>query len=461
MRLKIKSKKQRRNIFSSYVYAITKIKPQWWMLYDIVAIVLAMKLIHVYPLHFLSPHIMQWSMVIAPALFILGGNILGLYDKATLSYFIKLIATLLFSTSFVMVGLVLLWHIAVYPLKMRGIVLALGAIIFLLCGILRAIGFCILRHKKIKILFIGTKQQYIQLIQKFSIIKTHYRFLGFCNDGNEETENKLGKISDIVNVSQMRDIDLVVVDNAYVAHSKILEEGDHLAQLACIFTSKADFIEQVFEQVDLDKVDFSWIGLDVANIKQNIQFFLKRLFDVIISILGLGVTILLLPLIWISIRIASPGSVFYSQNRVGYLGKSFRIYKFRTMKMSAENGEAVWAKKKDDRVTSIGKLLRTTRLDELPQFWNILLGQMSFVGPRPERPELVQKIETSIPSFSLRNLMKPGITGFAQIKYRYGASIEDAEEKLKYDLYYIKHWSIFLDIGIILRTIALVTKGSR
>ncbi len=155
------------------------------------------------------------------------------------------------------------------------------------------------------------------------------------------------------------------------------------------------------------------------------------------------------------------GPVFYSQERVGRFNRLFRIYKLRTMVTNAETNGAQWASVDDNRITPIGNLLRRTRLDEVPQFWNVLKGEMSLIGPRPERPEFVDLLESKIPFYVQRHLVKPGLTGWAQINYPYGASIEDAHNKLTYDLYYIKNASVVLDLQIFLRTIGALMKGSR
>lgn len=165
-----------------------------------------------------------------------------------------------------------------------------------------------------------------------------------------------------------------------------------------------------------------------------------------------------------AIKLDSPGPVIFKQKRVGENEKIFVLYKFRTMRNDAEKGSgAVWAKKNDPRVTRIGKFLRKTRLDELPQLFNVLKGDMSFVGPRPERPEFVEKLKEIIPYYSERHFVKPGVTGWAQVRYPYGASVEDAVEKLRYDLFYIKNLSMFLDLYIVFETfkVVLFGRGSR
>lgn len=165
----------------------------------------------------------------------------------------------------------------------------------------------------------------------------------------------------------------------------------------------------------------------------------------------------LLPFIVLGIKLTSPGAVLFSQNRVGRNGKLFKLYKFRTMRQDAEaKTGAVWAQQNDPRITSFGRFLRLSRLDELPQLWNVLKGDMGFVGPRPERPEFVQWLVGAIPYYNLRHIIRPGITGWAQTKYQYGATLEETQQKLCYDLYYIKHISVMLDLMIIFGTIKTV-----
>jgi exopolysaccharide biosynthesis polyprenyl glycosylphosphotransferase len=158
----------------------------------------------------------------------------------------------------------------------------------------------------------------------------------------------------------------------------------------------------------------------------------------------------------IMIKLDSEGSILFTQTRTGQYGESFTIYKFRSMKIDAEANGAKWAEKNDPRITKVGNFIRKTRIDEIPQLWNVLIGDMSFIGPRPERPEFDGQLEKKIPYYRLRYLVKPGLTGWAQVNYNYAASIEDTKEKIMYDLYYIKNYSFLLDMRIILRTIRIV-----
>ncbi len=186
----------------------------------------------------------------------------------------------------------------------------------------------------------------------------------------------------------------------------------------------------------------------------------KRAIDLPLALAGFVVVLPFLPILALLVKADSPGPVLFRQLRVGKGEKNFMLYKFRTMRQDAEKTTgAVWAQKQDSRITRVGKFLRKARLDEVPQLYNVLKGDMSFIGPRPERPEFVEKLKKIIPYYSERHFVKPGITGWAQIKYPYGASTEDAVEKLRYDLYYIKHLSLFLDFLIVLETVKVVLFG--
>jgi len=187
----------------------------------------------------------------------------------------------------------------------------------------------------------------------------------------------------------------------------------------------------------------------------------KRLLDVVAAVLGLLLSSPLALATALLIKLTSRGPVFFCQERTGQDGVPFKVIKFRTMRVDAEKESGpVWAQKNDARVTSIGRFLRLSRLDEIPQFLNILAGQMSFVGPRPERPHFVEQLKQSIPFYPLRHTVKPGLTGWAQVRHPYGASIEDAQEKLRYDLYYIKNMGLLFDLSIMFRTIAVILRGS-
>jgi exopolysaccharide biosynthesis polyprenyl glycosylphosphotransferase len=189
----------------------------------------------------------------------------------------------------------------------------------------------------------------------------------------------------------------------------------------------------------------------------------KRVFDILVASALLLCAAPFLVLVMVAIKLDSKGPIFYRQERTGWGGKPYGLWKFRSMRTDAEKNGAVWARTNDDRVTRVGKFIRKTRIDEIPQVFNVLMGDMSFVGPRPERPVFVEQLKQQIPFYGLREAVKPGLTGWAQIRYPYGASVEDARNKLEFDLYYVKNGSLFLDMGIIFHTVrhVLLARGAR
>ena len=223
------------------------------------------------------------------------------------------------------------------------------------------------------------------------------------------------------------------------------------------------FYEAVTGKILVQNVNPAWLIFSDGFQTTRLSFFFKRVLDIFLSLFGLIVSLPLTLPTAILVKLESPGPVFYLQERIGKRGKPFKVIKFRSMCEDAEKDGAVWAMKHDTRVTIVGCFIRKVRIDEIPQMWNVLKGEMSFVGPRPERPVFVEKLTETIPYYSLRHSIKPGITGWAQICYPYGASEEDALRKLEYDLYYIKNQSIFIDMLVIFRTIktVLFQKGSR
>jgi sugar transferase (PEP-CTERM system associated) len=225
------------------------------------------------------------------------------------------------------------------------------------------------------------------------------------------------------------------------------------------------FLERETGRVDLDSVNPSWlIFSDGFSSGRMLSSMFKRLFDICASLVLLIITLPVVIIGAILVKLDSRGPAFYRQRRVGLYGTGFDVIKLRSMRLDAEApGVAVWAEKDDPRITRIGRFMRKTRIDELPQCWNVLKGEMSFVGPRPERPTFVDDLEAKLPYYAERHMVKPGLTGWAQINYPYGASIEDSRQKLEYDLYYAKNYSIFLDLLILLQTarVVLFPEGAR
>ena len=222
----------------------------------------------------------------------------------------------------------------------------------------------------------------------------------------------------------------------------------------------ASFYERELGRLQIDQLRASWLIFGEGFNQGLFRDVVKRVFDVAVSFLILSVTLPVLLLAMLAIVIESGAPVLYRQERVGQGGRTFFIHKLRSMRTDAEgDGKPRWAGTNDDRVTRVGRILRKTRIDELPQLWNVLNGDMSFVGPRPERPFFVERLIREIPYYDVRHSIKPGITGWSQVRYPYGASVEDALAKLQYDLYYVKNHSLFLDLLILVETVQVVLLG--
>ncbi len=218
------------------------------------------------------------------------------------------------------------------------------------------------------------------------------------------------------------------------------------------------FYEEALSRIPLSVLNEIWFLENIHEEQKTIYELIKRVMD-IAGALTLGViTLILLPAVFLAIKMDDRGQIFFKQKRLGQSRREFTVYKFRTMRMGAESGTPRFASQNDFRITRIGKFLRQTRLDELPQVWNIIKGEMSFVGPRPERAEFVSELEANFPFYTVRHLVKPGLSGWAQIYYNYAASMEENLRKLQYDFFYIKNRSLLLDIMIMLKTLNIVTR---
>ena len=225
------------------------------------------------------------------------------------------------------------------------------------------------------------------------------------------------------------------------------------------FLDRASLEEVLTGRVPLEQVTQTWFIEHLREGEKAWYDSAKRVGDLLLSLPIGAVTIFLLPFVAAAIKISSPGPILYSQIRVGRMNSSFRIWKFRSMRQDAEiAGQPQWAKENDPRITKIGLFLRKTRIDELPQIWNVLRGDMSFIGPRPERPEFAEELTRQMPYYQLRHLTRPGLTGWAQVKFPYAGTVEDNLKKLQYDLYYVKHRSLLLDAAIFLKTIGIVLR---
>lgn len=222
-----------------------------------------------------------------------------------------------------------------------------------------------------------------------------------------------------------------------------------------------DYMIENEGKIEVEFITEEWLlqAYGFKILRSQIQNNIKRVFDIIMAIIIGVMTLPVMAVAAIIVRLESPGSIIYSQDRVGENGKEFKVHKFRSMRNDAEKDGAKWAQVNDPRVTKFGNFMRKTRIDELPQLINVLKGEMSFIGPRPERMVFIKELEKEIPYYNLRHMVKPGLTGWAQVMYPYGASVEDARRKLEYDLYYIKHHSLYLDLMIMFMTFKTVVFG--
>lgn len=222
-----------------------------------------------------------------------------------------------------------------------------------------------------------------------------------------------------------------------------------------------DYMLEIERKVEVSYINEEWLlnayGFEI--LRSRFQNKVKRVFDIGMSIVIGTLTFPIMIVAAIIVKLESPGPIIYSQERVGENEKEFMVYKFRSMRQDAEKDGAKWAQKNDPRVTKFGNFMRKTRIDELPQLFNVIRGDMSFIGPRPERMVFIKELEKQIPYYGLRHMVKPGLTGWAQVMYPYGATVEDAKNKLEYDLYYIKCYSLYLDIVILFKTLKTVVFG--
>jgi exopolysaccharide biosynthesis polyprenyl glycosylphosphotransferase len=309
-------------------------------------------------------------------------------------------------------------------------------------------------------------EQVEELISGLENIDPHYKIIAFVNGEAKDDEKatyhyvqqvktaalfsfvKENAISEIVIASQKTE---GITPDLYRQLLLLLESGTIIREYTQVYESKTQRIPVQYISRDF----YRFFPFSRSN-HNKLYLLVVRIFEVSISLLGLSIALLLFPLLLIGNAIGNRGKLFYTQERVGKDGVVFEILKFRTMISNAESNGAVFATTNDVRVTVFGKFLRKTRIDEFPQFVNVLKGDMAVIGPRPERPFFVKEIAEVMPFYETRHVIKPGLTGWAQVNYAYGATIEDSLIKLQYDLYYIKHRSIFLDLNITFKTITTV-----
>jgi sugar transferase (PEP-CTERM system associated) len=291
-----------------------------------------------------------------------------------------------------------------------------------------------------------------------------YRLVGFVDDDEGiqvvRHHEVLGKAADLRRIIAEHQVDRIIVGLSDRRGRLPIQELLQAKLSGVRVEDATTTYERLTGKILIDDLKPSWLIFSDGFRASRLTRFVKRMLDLSLSMIGFLLAAPLMALTALAIKLDSAGPILYSQERVGENGRVFTVFKFRSMRTDAERGgQPVWARDKDDRVTRAGRFIRATRLDELPQLWNVMRGDMSFVGPRPERPFFVEQLAREIPFYVQRHAVKPGVTGWAQVKYQYGSSIEDAMEKLRYDLYYIKHMSIFFDLTIVLDTVKVILFG--
>lgn len=319
-----------------------------------------------------------------------------------------------------------------------------------------------------KVILICDKDQGKELAMGLESVDPHYKVVGYVNSDSIQSKTSKG-VKDFVKNIDIDKLEEFVIENSVsevvIAAQKtdgitvnLYNQLIHLLENGYVIREYTQVYEAITNRIPVQYVarDFyRYFPFSRSNQNQ-LYLLIVRILEIVISVIGLIIGVALVPLILIGNLLGNKGSFFYTQERIGKNGNAFNILKLRTMVKNAESNGAVFTTINDSRITAFGKFLRKSRIDEIPQFYNILKGEMGVIGPRPERPVFVNEIAEVMPFYETRHVIKPGLTGWAQVNYSYGETIDDSLIKLQYDLYYIKHRSIFLDINIVIKTISTV-----
>ncbi|AUP78163.1 sugar transferase [Flavivirga eckloniae] len=409
----------------------------------------------------------NWTWILILVLYIwIFGTIFELYDLQKSSKIDKIFTSIVFTVSITVLFYFLTpFFTPVLPDNRLQILYFYFAIfIALFLWRLAYITFIISPRFYKKVLIIGETSNIETIVEAFNNSDPNYKIKGFINcelnsmesvKFNAIPEYKPSQIRQVIKDENISEIVVAsynsesITSEIYYSLISLLEEGFPIKEYTQVYEELAQRIPVQFVGKDF----YKYFPFSRSN-QNKLYLFFHRFFDIFVSIVGVFVGIFFLPLILLGNIIANRGPLIYSQERIGKNGKVFKILKYRTMIKNAEKSGAVWAKKGDKRITSFGKFLRYSRIDEMPQFINVLKGEMSLIGPRPERPYFVKELSQMLPFYETRHIVKPGLTGWAQVKTRYGSSVDDSLLKLQYDLYYIKRKSFFLDLNILVKTIS-------
>ncbi|MGA9351524.1 MAG: sugar transferase [Anaerolineae bacterium] len=405
----------------------------------------------------------HWFLFLT-ALWLLLASVNDFYELKIAAHFLSSALTLLKITAFMLLVYFLIYFFSPRNSLPRLFILFYAVLSFIFLGLWRS-GYALLfsrRPFQRRVIIVGAGsagQTIVQTIREN--LGPDYQLVGYIDDDPSKRGQVIegvlviGSRRDLFSLVREKDVSEIVLAVTHTLHGELIRAIMDCQEQGIQITLMPLLYEQITGRVPVEHVGDDWsivLPLDHAAIGGFWPFF-KRTMDILISGIGLIILAPLFPIMALAIYIDSPGPIFYTQERVGKGGRIFRLFKFRSMVVGAEEGGAVWAEKNDPRVTRVGRFLRRTMIDELPQFINVLRSEMSIVGPRPERPEFVAELEERIPFYKVRHSVKPGMAGWGLVRYGYADSIEDALEKVQYDLYYIKHQSIYLDLLILAKTI--------
>lgn len=404
-----------------------------------------------------------WTIVLALYL-VFFGTIFEMYNLQTASNRFQISKSIILTTSVtVLLYLLTPFYTPVLPSNRFQIILFFFSILISL-SIWRYTYIIFLASNRFmkKVLFVGSSKDIDSLVNELAKFNPHYKVMGYVAVDEQPNKTNVARIltENLDMFVSQNYISEIVVANAknkltsvdlYNQLLRLLEKGIVIRKYNQVYENSTYRLPIHFEDREL----YKFFPFSRSN-QNKLYVYYTRFFDVVFSLVGLIGFFMLVPFLWIVNLFANKGSFFYTQERVGKNGVPFTIYKMRTMVQNAEQNGAVFATTNDSRITPFGKFLRKTRLDELPQFINVLKGDMAIIGPRPERPVFVDQIAASIPLYQTRHVIKPGLTGWAQVNYPYGSNLEDSLMKLRYDLYYIKHRSLFLDVNIVVKTLSTV-----
>jgi len=404
-----------------------------------------------------------WTIVLALYI-VFFGTIFEMYNLQTASNRFQISKSIILTTSVtVLFYLLTPFYTPVLPSNRLQIILFFFSILISL-SVWRYFYIVFLASNRFmkKVLFVGCSKDVDGLVTELAKFNPHYKVVGYIAIDENPNKTQVERISteeldEFIRLQYVSEIVVANIKNKltsvdlYNQLLRLLEKGIVIRKYNQVYEHSTYRLPIQFEDREL----YKFFPFSRSN-QNKLYMYFTRLFDLVFAVVGLLGFFLIAPLLWIINLFVNKGSFFYTQERIGKNGIPFTIYKMRTMVQNAEQNGAVFATTNDSRITPFGKFLRKTRLDELPQFINVLKGEMAIIGPRPERPVFVDQIAASIPLYQTRHVIKPGLTGWAQVNYPYGSNLDDSLMKLRYDLYYIKHRSLFLDVNIVVKTLSTV-----